>query len=114
MPHPHQLHSSAPHLPQIMEYTAAGIIATLKEGSTDRAIIGAWIANCTDPSGLIQVLPKALINEDDWITNELQMVILSLPAFAGSKVNLPRDVDRLRQWKTHDDSEPAGKRARFA
>ncbi len=96
-----------------MEYTAAGIIATLKEGSTDPAIIATWIVNCTDPLELIKVLPRALVNEDDRITNELQMVILALPAFAGSKVNLQRDVDRLRQCKPHDDSVSAGKRARF-
>jgi hypothetical protein len=42
------------------------------------------------------------------------MVISALPAFAGSNINLPCDVARLRHCKPHDDSEPAGKRARFA
>lgn len=94
-----------------MEYTAAGIISSLKEGFVDPALIASWIVNSTNSYELIQVFPAALVNEDDRITDTLQEVISGLPAFNGYGINLPRQVARLRRPV---EEEPAGKRARFA
>ena len=107
---PHHLHIFCT-LCQIMEYTAAGIIASLKEGFVDPALTASWIVNSTNPYELIQAFPAALVNEPDRITNELQEIISRIPAFTGYVIDLPRKVESLRR---PDSEEPAGKRARFA
>lgn len=94
-----------------MDHFAAGLVVSVKEGNYDPQVIGHYIQNCACPNDLLDVLPRALINENDYVIGDMQDIVAVLPVYKQRHPDLFRAVDHLRRELQGDES-PSGKRAR--
>ena len=97
-----------------MDHFAAGLVASVKEGKYDARVIGCYIQNCACPNDLLDVLPRALINEDAHVIGYLQEIVGVLPVYKHCHVDLYRAVGHLRrEMQGQGDEAPSIKRVRL-
>jgi hypothetical protein len=94
-----------------MDNRAKCIVANVREGTTDPFLIAAWIVMSADVNALIQALPRALIDEDEDLINEVQDAIVESPELQGLAADLHGKVKILRENR---EDEHIAKRTRVS
>jgi hypothetical protein len=97
-----------------MDQFAAGLVVSVKEGKFVPEVIGFYIQNCACPNDLLDVLPRALINEPPHVIGYLQEIVGVLPVYKHRHVDLFRAVGHLRrEMQGQGDEAPSSKRVRL-